>query len=122
MFHSLIYLKVCSQSEDWEGLGGVAFLEEVCLWGWALWQQKPVPGPVLLSLPPSCGSEVSSQLWLQCYVCCLHVPHYDCHGLISETLSKPPDDFLPSSIVLVMVSLHSNRTVTKIEADSQSGN
>ena len=34
-----------------EGLGGVALLEEVCDWGWALRFQKPLPSPVSLSLP-----------------------------------------------------------------------
>jgi hypothetical protein len=35
--HRLIYLNACSAvgRTVWEGLGGVALLEEVCHWGWA---------------------------------------------------------------------------------------
>lgn len=36
----------------WEGLGDLALLEEVCLWGLALRFQKPPSGPVCFSL---CG-------------------------------------------------------------------
>lgn len=35
----------------WEGLGGVASLE-MCHWRLALGFQKPVPGPVSISLDP----------------------------------------------------------------------
>jgi hypothetical protein len=49
--HRLIYLNVCSTVDGtvWEGLGGVALLEEVCLWGWALRFQRPMPFSVCLS-------------------------------------------------------------------------
>ena len=35
-------------------LGGVALLEEVCHWQWALKILKPKAGPIALSLPAPC--------------------------------------------------------------------
>jgi hypothetical protein len=47
--HRLIYLNTCPPvgGTVWEGLGGVALLEEVCHWGWALMFQKIHGGSVV---------------------------------------------------------------------------
>ena len=46
---------------------GVAFLEEVCYWGWALRSQMLKPGP--LSLPVACGSGCRTPRYLSSTVC-----------------------------------------------------
>jgi hypothetical protein len=47
--HRLIYLNACSTvgRNVWRGLEGLALLEEVCYWVWALRLQKPTPFTVL---------------------------------------------------------------------------
>ena len=45
----------------WEGLGGVALLE-VCHQGWTLRFQKPMPGPVYLSLSLSLTVDHTAKL------------------------------------------------------------
>ena len=50
--HRLIYLNTWSPvgRTVLEGLESMALLEEVCHWGWALRFQKPMPGPVSISV------------------------------------------------------------------------
>jgi len=48
----------------WEGLGGVAFLEEMYHWGWALWFQNLRPGSVFL--PTAMDQDVSSHALEPC--------------------------------------------------------
>ena len=42
----------------WKGLGGMTLLEEVCHSGWGLKFQKPMPGPVSVSLPALTDQDV----------------------------------------------------------------
>jgi hypothetical protein len=69
--HELIYLNTCSPVAGtvWEGLGGVALLEEVCHHRWALKFQRPEPLPVSFPLPQAYRADVISQLLLQCQDC-----------------------------------------------------
>jgi hypothetical protein len=52
--HRLLYLNAIDGTV-WEGLGGIALLEEVFHWGWALRFQKTTPLPSLINsfLPPT---------------------------------------------------------------------
>ena len=64
---SLIYLNAWLPvgRTIWEGLGGVALLEEVCHWGWALRFHKPtlLYKPITgLSLSHACKSDISTQV------------------------------------------------------------
>jgi hypothetical protein len=71
----------------WEGLGGVALLEEVCHWRWALSFPKPCQAQFLpLSwLPAACGS--GCNLLATAPVLCLTVCHHDpCHDGYGQTL------------------------------------
>jgi hypothetical protein len=57
--YSLIYLTMWSQlgKTAWNKLGGVASLNEMYLWGWALrFQESTSRTPSVLSLPPRCRS------------------------------------------------------------------
>ena len=66
---------------DCEGLGGVALLEEVCLWGQALGILKAPPSPLSVCATPS----TASGLWIRCNLsatsivpcmrACCHTPH-----------------------------------------------
>lgn len=40
----------------WKGLGGVATLEEMCIWGLSLKFQFAVTMPSSLLMPPACGT------------------------------------------------------------------
>lgn len=55
----------------WEGLGGVALLEEVCFWGQALRFEKPTPFPVKFLCLLLIDGYMSYQLLFQCPACLL---------------------------------------------------
>lgn len=66
-----------------EGLGGVALLDDVCHWGWALGFQKLKLGPVALSflLPGNLGLELSATSAALCLYLCYHASNHDDNGL-----------------------------------------
>ena len=68
---------------------GVALLEEVCHWGWALRFQKPMPGPTSLPAAWRVDVTLSSASPAPCLPVCHHTSHCD-NGLASESRSKPP--------------------------------
>lgn len=75
--------------------------------------------PSSLSLPPACGSEVSSQLLLQCLACCLPAimhPTMMVMRSLSQTLSNSSIKCFLMSVSLVMMFLNRNRLVSKTQA------
>ena len=72
----------CLVSRKWhylKGLGGVALVEEVCHWGWALVFQKHMPSPESLSLPAPVDpdAELSATSPAPCLPECSHAFHHD---------------------------------------------
>lgn len=94
--HSLWYLHAWSPvgGPIWGGLGGVAFLEEVCHWGLVVIKLRDWHHLHIFSLhAPSAFQDVSSQLLLRP---CL-ATGTDAHSSETTARSKPPFSQLPWS-------------------------
>ena len=98
-----------------KGLGGVALLEEVCHGGWALRFQNHKPGPMVLSLDPDVELLATSPA--PCLSCVAMLIIYQ----TSETVSTPHYLLSLVKAVMVMVSLHNNRTVNKTKISKEVG-
>jgi hypothetical protein len=81
----------------------VALLKEMCHWGVGF---GPIPNPLLLCFLPG-DQSLSSQILFQCYAS----HHYN--NELTETVSKPSIKCFLLQVALALVSLHSNKTVTK---------
>ena len=71
---------------------GVALLEEVCHWGWALRSQKLKPGPVahlFFLLPSHLDVELSATSLAPCLPLWHHASRHDNNGLDLWTVSQP---------------------------------
>ena len=79
-------------------------MEKVCHYDWALRFQISMTGPVFLSVPATCISDVRSQLLLYGHACLSAMMIID---ELSETVSKPPSKCcfyeLPQSHFVVAV-------------------
>ena len=73
-----------------------------------------------VSLPPTWGSDISSQLLLLCHAYLLAALFLAMVAMDppSELVSKPPVKCFRLLVALVIVSLHSNKKVTKILPES----
>lgn len=91
----------------WERVGDTALFKGVCHWVWVLGFEKPRPFSLVLPLPCTCGSSVSSQLLSSCNPCLL--PTMMAMDFTTLWKCKPSI----KCFALVMVTLHNRREVTK---------
>jgi hypothetical protein len=84
----------------------MALLEGMCHWRWALRIQKPMSSPVIF-LPAAHGYRGSLQNRI-----CLYAAMLLAMKLYTETIPNKMLSFI--RLALVMVYLHSNRTLTKM--------
>lgn len=99
----LVHLNSCSTVGEivWEGLKGVALLEEVCHWGWALSFKKPmsflVSSSLSLHVPASLCSVVivsTCKLSATAPESFCHAPHHSGHGLTLWNYKRSPNYML----------------------------
>lgn len=117
LIDSYILMLVPSQCDS-EGLWDVSLLEELNHWVWSLRFQKPTSPPFLSSAHrppqfPACGPNVSPQLLLQHYACCV-----SCFlQWLSWTLIfwnwKPIHHPQIKKVALITVSYHNNTNILR---------
>jgi len=93
----------------WEGFGGVALLEEVCHWEWALRFQRSMPFPVSALCLLLMDRHVSSQLLLPQHACLPDaiLPTIKAMGSPSKAVS--PYELFLLQVALVMMPYHINK-------------